>query len=121
MKLSYAVLGTNDMKAAVAFYDALFADTDLNQTFATDRMTYWQCDDLAFAIALPFDGNAATHGNGTMMGLDVGSIQKVDKLYEKALELGGKSEGAPDQRGPFFSAYVRDLDQNKLCLFSVAS
>lgn len=120
MKISYAVLGTNNMEAAVAFYDALFEQTALNQVHTTDRMTYWQCDTLTFAVALPFNGEAATHGNGTMMGFDVGSIEEVQQLYAKALELGGTSEGEPNQRGPYFSAYVRDLDKNKLCLFSMA-
>lgn len=121
MKVSYAVLGTNNMKAAVAFYDALFETTALNQVHATDRMTYWQCEDLAFAVALPFDGEAATNGNGTMMGFDVGSREDVEQLYAKALELGGSNEGEPNQRGPYFSCYVRDLDRNKLCLFSMVA
>lgn len=120
MKISYAVLGTNDMEAAVAFYDALFEQTALIQVHATDRMTFWQGEDLAFAVALPIDGAPATHGNGTMMGFDVGSTGTVKHLYDKALELGGTSEGEPNQRGPVFSAYVRDLDRNKLCLFSMA-
>jgi predicted lactoylglutathione lyase len=39
----------------------------------------------------------------------------VKRLQKKAIELGGCSEGEPNPRGPFFSAYVRDLDNNKLC------
>ncbi|SHG92816.1 VOC family protein [Cognatishimia maritima] len=120
MKSSYIVLGTNDMTAGVAFYDALFADTALTQVHSDHRMTYWQCPDLAFALALPFDGAPATNGNGTMVGLDVGANSDVDRLYAKALEIGGTSEGAPAQRGPYYSCYVRDLDKNKLCLFSMA-
>ena len=121
MKASYIVLGTNDMAAAVAFYDDLFADTALNQVHADHRMTYWQCDALAFALALPFDGEPATNGNGTMIGLDAGSNDEVEQLYVKALELGGTSEGEPSQRGPYYSCYVRDLDRNKLCLFAMPS
>lgn len=117
MKSTYIVLGTNNMKAGSAFYDALFADTDLNQVHADDRMTYWQGPELAFALALPFDGNTATNGNGTMIGLDAGSKDAVHALYTKALELGGTDEGAPGQRGPAYSCYVRDLDKNKLCLY----
>lgn len=37
-------------------------------------------------------------------------------MHRLALDLGGTCEGAPDQRGPKFSAYVRDRDGNKLCL-----
>lgn len=35
--------------------------------------------------------------------------------FYKALALGGSLEGEPGQRGPRFSAYERDLDNNKIC------
>ncbi len=117
MKMSYTVLGTNNMEAAVKFYDSLFEQTELNQVLATDRMTFWQCEDFAFAIAIPFDEEPATNGNGTMIGFAVGSIEEVKRLHAKAIELGGTSEGEPTQKGPRFSGYVRDLDNNKLCFF----
>ena len=120
MKLNYAVLGTNDMEASVVFYDALFAQSDVGQTMPTDRMHYWVWPDFAFAVAIPFDGKRASNGNGTMVGLDVGSSDEVTRMHAKAIELGGTCEGAPNPRGPFFSAYVRDLDRNKLCFSSSA-
>lgn len=118
MKINYIVLGTNDLEAATKFYDALFADIGVVQIGATDRMVYWQVGEAAFAIASPFDGEAATNGNGTMIGLDAGSIEEVDRLYNKVLELGGTDEGTPSQKGPRYSGYVRDLDQNKLCIYA---
>ena len=120
MKMNYFVLGTNNMAVAVDFYDALFEQTEFKQTYATNRMTYWQGSDAesAFAIAEPFNKEPATNGNGTMIGFSVGSAEEVERLYSKALELGGSCEGKPNLRGPRYSAYVRDLDQNKL-VFSV--
>lgn len=118
MKMDYCVLGTNDMEKSVSFYDALFGDTPLKQVLATDRMTFWQCEEFAFAVALPFDGEPASNGNGTMIGLNVGSADEVKRLYEKVIELGGSCEGEPNQRGPKFSAYVRDLDKNKFCFYA---
>jgi predicted lactoylglutathione lyase len=118
MKLDYCVLGTNNVEDSIKFYNSLFEETELNQVLSTDRMTFWQCEDFAFAIAIPFDGEPASHGNGTMIGLNVGSTEEVEKLYSKALKLGGTCEGKPGQRGPKFSAYVRDLDRNKI-VFSV--
>jgi predicted lactoylglutathione lyase len=118
MKLDYFVLGTNNMKDAIKFYDSLFDKTELNQVFATDRMTFWQCEDFAFAVAKPFNGEPATNGNGTMIGLNVGSTEEVARLHSRAIELGGSCEGKPGQRGPKYSAYVRDLDKNKI-VFSV--
>ena len=52
-----------------------------------------------------------------MIGFSVGSTEEVKRLYKKAIELGGTSEGEPSQKGPRFSGYVRDLDKNKLCFF----
>ena len=40
---------------------------------------------------------------------------------DKVLELGGTSEGEVMQRGPYYSAYVRDLDGNKLCFGHMAT
>ena len=117
MKISYTVLGTNNMEAAVKFYNSLFENTEPNQVIATERMTFWQFEDFAFAIAIPFDEQPATSGNGTMIGFDVGSSEEVKRLHKKALELGGICEGKPNQKGPRFSGYVRDLDNNKICLF----
>lgn len=116
MKMNYVVLGTNDMKAATAFYTALFDGIGLTQIPASDRMTYWLGDDFAFALAVPFDqAPPATNGNGTMVGFAVGTADDVTRFHATAIALGGRCEGAPGQRGPKFSAYVRDLDGNKLC------
>ena len=118
MKLDYCVFGINNFEDSIKFYDSLFEETELNQVLSTDRMTFWQCKNFAFAIAIPFDGEPASHGNGTMIGLNVSSAEEVKKLHSKALKLGGACEGKPGQCGPKFSAYVRDLDRNKIA-FSV--
>ena len=115
MKMNYTVLGTNDMATAVAFYDGLFKGAGLKRIQPTERMTYWVSDDFAFAVARPFDSGPASNGNGTMIGFAVGSQNDVQRMHQLAIALGGICEGAPGQRGPRFSAYVRDLDGNKLC------
>lgn len=65
---------------------------------------------------------AATVGNGVMAGIAVESLEQVDRIYNKALELGGSDEGAPGLRAVggegFYAAYFRDLDGNKLDVFS---
>lgn len=116
MKMNYFVVGTNNLEESMRFYDSLFEQTEYKQTFSTERMVFWQGEDpdAAFAIAIPFDGRPATNGNGTMVGFSVGSREEVRRLHAKAIELGGTCEGEPDQRGPRFSAYVRDLDKNKI-------
>lgn len=115
MKLNYVTIGTNDKEAADQFYSALFDQSRLQCHRPTDRMTYWLGSDFAFAIATPFDGKAATQGNGSMTGFSVGHREEVDRLHARAIELGGACAGAPGERGPKYSAYVRDPDGNKLC------
>jgi len=116
MQMTYFTVGTNDMDAAVAFYTALFDGEGVTRLTPSERMTYWLGDAFAFAAALPFDGRPATVGNGTMVGFSFGSPEAVDRMHARALALGGTCEGAPGPRGPRYSAYVRDLDGNKLCL-----
>ena len=103
------------MDASKVFYDALFEGAGLQSISPSDRMSYWIGDDFAFATAIPFDTKPATHGNGTMVGFCVGAKRDVERMHSLALKLGGTCEGLPNQRGPKFSAYVRDLDGNKLC------
>lgn len=116
MKMNYFVVGTNDMDAAVAFYDQLFEGSGLTRVAPSESMTYWLDPEFAFAAAKPFDEKPATNGNGTMVGFSVGSPDEVKRLHALALEIGGASEGEPGQRGPRFSAYIRDMDGNKICL-----
>ncbi|WP_245623424.1 VOC family protein [Catenovulum maritimum] len=107
----------NKMQAAVEFYDALFNDTSINKIHAEGRMTLWAGEDFMFALAEPFDGNKATVGNGTMLGFNLNSSTEVEAIYKKGLTLGGTDEGEPKIRSGRFSAYIRDLDGNKICLF----
>ena len=86
---------------------------------ATDRMTYWQGPDFAFAVAEPLMNSLRPTGMARCWGFTLDSNEEVTKLYQKALELGGTCEGALScSADPYFSAYVRDLDQNKLCFGS---
>jgi len=117
MKMNYFVFGTNNKEDAIRFYDSLFEGSGINKIFSKDRMTFWAKDDFIFAIAEPFDGKPATNGNGTMVGFSLGSADEVKRVYKKALELGGSDEGEPKTWAGRFSAYVRDLDNNKICLF----
>ena len=116
--IGYVTLGTNDMGRATAFYDALLAEIGAGRFMESDRFVAWAVapDKPSLGVILPHDGQPATVGNGVMVALVVDSRAKVDALYKKAMELGGKDEGAPGPRGTggFYAAYFRDLDGNKL-------
>jgi predicted lactoylglutathione lyase len=45
----------------------------------------------------------------------------VDRVYHKAIELGGTDEGPAGMRqGGFYAGYFRDPDGNKINIFHVA-
>jgi predicted lactoylglutathione lyase len=118
--IGYITVGTKDLPKAVAFYDALLAELGAGRFMQEDSFVAWAIapDQPAFSVCLPFDGNAATVGNGTMVALTVDSTDKVDAVYKKAMQLGGTDEGPPGSRTDgFYAAYFRDLDGNKLNVF----
>jgi catechol 2,3-dioxygenase-like lactoylglutathione lyase family enzyme len=119
--IGYVTLGTNDIERAAKFYDELLAVIGAKRFMEMETFIAWATSPNAPAISVikPFDGNPATVGNGMMVALIVDSQEKVGALHAKALELGGKDEGAPGPRGDsgFYAAYFRDLDGNKLNAF----
>ena len=118
--IGYVTLGTNDLPRATAFYDALLGEIGIKRIMDFGRGYAWGVgmDKPALAIMKPFDGNAATVGNGVMVAIVVNSRDKVDRVHKKALELGGKDEGPVGPRGEgFYAGYFRDLDGNKLNVF----
>jgi catechol 2,3-dioxygenase-like lactoylglutathione lyase family enzyme len=122
--IGYVTLGTNDMQRAAKFYDALLAEVGGKRQMEGDRFISWSAGEQSPGIGIikPFDGNAATVGNGMMVALFGGSPENVQRLHAKALELGGKDEGAPGLRfGSFYAAYFRDLDGNKLSAFCMTA
>jgi predicted lactoylglutathione lyase len=121
--IGYVTLGTNDLTRARAFYDTLLSEIGIKRIMEFgERGTAWgvAMDKPALGVMTPFDGRAATAGNGTMVAIAVDSKDKVDRLHAKALALGGKDEGAAGPRGDgFYAGYFRDLDGNKLNVFCI--
>jgi len=119
--IGYVTLGTNDLPRAAKFYDALLAEIGAGRFMETDRFVAWAVSPNApsLGVTMPFDGKPASVGNGVMVALVMDATEKVDRLYKKALELGGTDEGPPGPRGEggFYAAYFRDLDGNKLNCF----
>jgi predicted lactoylglutathione lyase len=118
--IGYVTLGTNDLARAANFYDALLAELGGKRTMESDRFVSWSAGQHSPGIGVikPYDGKAATPGNGAMVALVVDSQDKVKALYDKAIKLGAKDEGGPGLRfGTFYAAYFRDLDGNKLNVF----
>jgi len=118
--IGYVTLGTNDMAKSTAFYDDLLSLLGAKRFMSDDRFVAWTSAPGApgVSVALPFDGQPATVGNGVMVALTTNKRETVDAIYNKALALGGTDEGKPGERmDGFYAAYFRDLDGNKLNCF----
>lgn len=118
--IGYTTVGTNNLEKAVAFYDALLAELGAGRFMQSDRLVAWAVapDKPAFSVCLPYDGQEASVGNGSMIALIADSAEKVDAVYAKAMQLGATDEGPPGPRmDGFYAAYFRDLDGNKLNVF----
>ena len=118
--IGYVTLGTNDLQKGAEFYDELLAEIGAKRFMEEDSFIAWSAgqDQPGLAITKPFDGNAATVGNGVMVALAVEKPEQVDALYAKAITLGATDEGPAGPRGEgFYAGYFRDLDGNKLNFF----
>ncbi|MDO6708625.1 VOC family protein [Photobacterium sp. 1_MG-2023] len=120
--ISNILLGTNNIHRSEAFYDTLLALFGARKTMKTDRSILWQTenDSVGIAVCLPYDSQAATSGNGNMVGLKANSEAMVREVYQTALSLGGTCEGEPGERKPgVFAAYFRDPEQHKFGVFYI--
>jgi len=121
--ISHFNLGTNDLEKAEQFYNELLGLLNATQAMKSDRSIFYTFGENSAKLAInkPFDGEPATHGNGSMVALVATSPEQADAVHAKALALGGTCEGAPGDRGndkfSVYGAYFRDLDGNKFGIF----
>jgi len=123
--IAYAMIGTNDLSASKAFYDALLAELDAKCIMSTDRAHFYGNGpgNPMFGICTPYDKDDAHPGNGAMIALACMTRKQVEEVYARALELGATCEGTPGGRGPndaLYLAYFRDADRNKVALYTPA-
>ena len=115
--IGYVTVGTNDLPRAAKFYDALAAEMETPRMMEFETFIAWGKPGGAAGIAAtkPFDGNAASIGNGVMVALEARDNAQVDRLYAIALANGGSDDGPPGPRGDgLYAAYFRDPEGNKL-------
>jgi catechol 2,3-dioxygenase-like lactoylglutathione lyase family enzyme len=118
--IGYVTLGTNDLDRAAKFYDAIAAELGTKRMMEWPGAIAWGTPGGGAGIGLtkPFNGEAASVGNGVMVALECKDRAQVDRLHALAMSLGAKDEGAPGPRGDtFYAAYFRDPDGNKLNAF----
>jgi len=123
--LSHVHIGTNDFPRAFAFYSDVMKELGLVLKFSEPDKPWagWMQAGVArslFLIGRPYNGEAATPGNGQMVALLAPNRNAVDRCYNRAIANGAKDEGGPALRPwyhpDYYGAYFRDPDGNKLCI-----
>jgi len=125
--IGYVTVGSNDLEKARSFYDALMPTLGAGRMFEFgDNFTMYGTGmgRPGLAVCKPYNGDAASVGNGNMAAIACDTRARADAIYSKAMELGATDEGAPGLRGDegpqaFYGGYFRDLDGKKLCAFRI--
>lgn len=118
---SHLMIGANDLEASKKFYDATLAVFGHEPGVYDEhgRVFYFTPKGI-LALTKPIDGNEATHGNGTTIGIAASTPELVDTWHKVGAENGGAPiEDPPGLRGTeerqLYLAYLRDPAGNKLC------
>lgn len=116
---SHVTVGADDVARAGAFYDAVLATLGIVREFRHGPAIAYRGDGPGrFFVMTPFDGAAASAGNGVHVAFAAPTRGHVDAFHAAALAAGGSDEGAPGLRPRYhehyYGAYVRDPEGNKL-------
>jgi hypothetical protein len=120
--LSYVIVGANDIRRSERFYSAILCPLGYERTQAPSVAIYSLPDGTStIYVRKPYDGRAATVGNGSMLAFKAATQQLVRDLHAAGREAGGSDEGAPGFRDEysehFYVGYLRDDVGNKIALF----
>ena len=88
----YSTLGTNDKEAAENFYNELLSLINAIKFPANDRITMWlspEDNSVILAIAVPYNGEQASSGNGTMKGIALDSKEEAVSYTHLTLPTSG--------------------------------
>ena len=124
---SHVTVGSSDLVRSGRFYDAVLLPLGIVRRIVqpdggppslcwhdgTGRLP-------RFYAYSPFDGAAASAGNGAMVAFLAPSAEAVRQGHAAGLREGGTDEGQPGPRPhygrDYFGAYLRDPDGNKVHL-----
>ena len=127
--IAYVTVGADDIALAKSFYSAFLPVLGYRLEEGPEGLSYVAPAQPGqspvspdFYVKPPFDGRAASAGNGAMVAFEARNQAQVRKLHAAALAAGGLDEGQPGFRaayGPhFYVGYLRDPQGNKIALFS---
>ncbi|MDE2563753.1 MAG: VOC family protein [Sphingomonadales bacterium] len=116
---SHMMVGSNDIARSKKFYDAVFEAIG-GKPGITDpkgRLVYSHNGGM-FLVTPPIDGQPATHANGGTIGFAMDTPAQANAWHAAGIAAGGtaiEDPPGPREGSPFYLAYLRDPDGNKLC------
>ncbi len=119
---SHNMVGTNDLAASKAFYDAVFTAAGGQPGMldeALGRVTYIYKDSF-FVVTRPINGEPASVANGNTIGFLMDTPEQCDAWHAAGAAAGGTAIEDPPGPRPFggqtlYLAYLRDPTGHKLC------
>lgn len=119
---THVTVGTNDLAKAREFYDNVLGKLGFKRLADLgDNGSIWGVDKPSFFVLKPANGQPATVGNGVTVSFEAQNRAQINAFHDAALTAGAKNEGAAGPRDwaeNAYAAYVRDLDGNKLAVYS---
>jgi len=106
--ISHTTVGVSDLRRALNFYTPLMEALGLTLKFSEPEWAGWRAPGAErplFIISRPFDGHAASAGNGQMIALLASSRAVVNQCHAISLEVGGRDEGRPGLRPAYHPYY----------------
>jgi catechol 2,3-dioxygenase-like lactoylglutathione lyase family enzyme len=121
---THLLVGTNDLDAARAFYDASLGALGIENLHpdAPDAGVYGR-GAPEFIVVKPINGEPACHANGGTIGFAAATPADVRAFHAAGVAAGGTDEGAPGPRDfapGAYGAYLRDPCGNKIGAFTFA-
>jgi len=126
--IGYVTVGADDIELAEEFYSAFLprlgyqldiSPAGLSYSIPVAAGQFHEPPD--FYVKPPFNGEAASVGNGAMVAFQLRTQALVHELHAAALAAGGRNEGSPGFRNEysanFYVGYLRDPQGNKIALF----
>ncbi len=117
---SHIMIGTNDLKRAKTFYDALLGTLGVPPAHVDGHRIFYMTSKGVFSVSEPINGEPATHANGGTIGFSCETPEQADAWHAAGIAAGATPiEEPPGIRagpaGQLYLAYLRDPDGNKLC------
>jgi len=117
---SHIMVGSNNIEQSKRFYDAVFAAIGAKPGMQDEKGVNYRHNGAMLMVRPPRNGEAASHGNGSTIGFNLDSPERVSAWHDAGVAGGGTSiEDPPGIRegtfGKLYLAYLRDPDGNKLC------